>query len=142
MFCLWLSVHLFSRVWNKYCIEQHFFYVCTLCILHRVHIVLALSAFLYFARKELSCWLAWWQVGYPSILLVQISRECTPPYLYTGISNLLQPAWAEVVLGQLSRYLASWAYSVALPVGIAHCTAYSQIALCTLCSIRMSCAAE
>jgi hypothetical protein len=56
----------------------------------------------------LSCWLAWWQVGDPSILLVQISRECTPPYLSTGISNLLQPAQAEVVLGQHSMYLASW----------------------------------
>jgi hypothetical protein len=43
------------------------------------------------------------------VLLVQISRECTPPYLSTGISNLLQPAQAaEVVLGQLSIYLASW----------------------------------
>ncbi len=39
---------------------------------------------------------------------MQISRECTPPYLSTGISNLLQPAQAEVELGQLSRYLASW----------------------------------
>jgi hypothetical protein len=39
---------------------------------------------------------------------VQISRECTPPYLSTGISNLLQPAQAEVVLGQLSMHLASW----------------------------------
>ncbi len=47
-------------------------------------------------------------VGYPCILLVQISRECTPPYLSTGILNLLQPAQAEVVLGQLSAYLASW----------------------------------
>jgi hypothetical protein len=28
--------------------------------------------------------------------------------LTTGISNLLQPAQAEVVLGQLSTYLASW----------------------------------
>jgi hypothetical protein len=41
-------------------------------------------------------------------MLVQISRECTLPYLSTGISNLLQPAQAEVVLGQLSIYLASW----------------------------------
>jgi hypothetical protein len=41
-------------------------------------------------------------------LLVQNSRECTPPYLSTGISNLLQPAQLEVVLGQLSTYLASW----------------------------------
>jgi hypothetical protein len=41
-------------------------------------------------------------------MLVQSSRECSPPYLSTGISNLLQPAQAEVVLGQLSRYLASW----------------------------------
>jgi hypothetical protein len=39
---------------------------------------------------------------------VQISRECTLPYLSTGISNLLQPAQAEVVLGQRSTYLASW----------------------------------
>jgi hypothetical protein len=41
-------------------------------------------------------------------MLVQISRECTPPYLFTGISNLLQPAQAEVVLGQLSTHIASW----------------------------------
>ncbi len=41
-------------------------------------------------------------------MLVQISRECTPPYLSTGISNLLQPAQAEVVLRHLSTYLASW----------------------------------
>jgi hypothetical protein len=41
-------------------------------------------------------------------MLVQISRECTTPYLSTRISNLLQPAQAEVVLGQLSTYLASW----------------------------------
>ncbi len=39
---------------------------------------------------------------------MQISRGCTPPYLFTGISNLLQPAQAEVVLGQRSMYLASW----------------------------------
>ncbi len=43
----------------------------------------------------------------PSIQLVQISRECTPSDISTGISNLLQPAQAEVMLGQLSRYLAS-----------------------------------
>ncbi len=41
-------------------------------------------------------------------MLVQISRECTPPYLSTGISNLLQLTQAEVVLGQLSSYLVSW----------------------------------
>jgi hypothetical protein len=41
-------------------------------------------------------------------MLVQISWECTPPYLSIGISNLLQPAQAEVVLGQPSTYLASW----------------------------------
>jgi hypothetical protein len=40
--------------------------------------------------------------------LVQISREFTAPYLSTGISNLLQPDQAEVMLGQLSTYLASW----------------------------------
>ncbi len=41
------------------------------------------------------------------VLLVKISRECTPsPTL--GTSNLLQPAQAEVMLGQLSTYLASW----------------------------------
>ncbi len=39
---------------------------------------------------------------------MQISRKCTPPYLSAGISNLLQPAQAEVMLGQLSTYLASW----------------------------------
>jgi hypothetical protein len=41
-------------------------------------------------------------------MLVQCSRECTLPNLSTGISNLLQPAQAEVVLGQRSTYLASW----------------------------------
>jgi hypothetical protein len=40
-------------------------------------------------------------------MLVQSSKECTPPYLSSGISNLLQPAQAEVVLGQLFAYLAS-----------------------------------
>ncbi len=44
----------------------------------------------------------------PSVQQVQSSREGTPPYLSTGISNLLQPAQAEVVLGQLSTHLASW----------------------------------
>ncbi len=39
--------------------------------------------------------------------MVQISRECTPSYLPTEISNLLQLAQADVVLGQLSMYLAS-----------------------------------
>jgi hypothetical protein len=29
-------------------------------------------------------------------------------YSTTGISNLLQPAQAEVVMGQLSTYLPSW----------------------------------
>jgi hypothetical protein len=41
-------------------------------------------------------------------MLAQISRECTPSYLFTGLSNLLQPAQAEAVLGQRSTYLASW----------------------------------
>ena len=45
---------------------------------------------------------------------MQISWECTPPYLSTGISNLLQPAQAEVVLGQRSTYLASWAEPVVI----------------------------
>jgi hypothetical protein len=44
----------------------------------------------------------------PQWTALQISREWTPPYLSTGISNLLQPAQAEVVLGQRSTYLASW----------------------------------
>jgi hypothetical protein len=47
------------------------------------------------------------QVGNPILMLARRSRECTPPYLSTGKSNLLQPAQAEVVLGQLSMYLAS-----------------------------------
>jgi hypothetical protein len=46
------------------------------------------------------------------VLLVQIIRECTPSYLSTGISNLLQPAQAEVVLGQLSMSSASLAESL------------------------------
>jgi hypothetical protein len=50
----------------------------------------------------------------PGVMLVQISRECTPPYLSTGISNLLQPAQAEVVLGQLSAYLAFWVVTYTL----------------------------
>jgi hypothetical protein len=48
----------------------------------------------------------------PRGLLVQISRERTPTYLSTGISNLLQPAQAEVVLGKHSTYLASWVLTV------------------------------
>jgi hypothetical protein len=49
---------------------------------------------------------------------VQISRECTPQYLSTGISNLLQPAQAEVVLGQCSTYLASWAVTGSAAAGM------------------------
>jgi hypothetical protein len=45
------------------------------------------------------------------------SRECTPPYLSTGISNLLQPAQAEVVLGHISTYLASWLLTTCGAVG-------------------------
>jgi hypothetical protein len=45
-------------------------------------------------------------------MLVQISWECTPPYLSIGISNLLQPAQEEVVLGQPSTYLASWELTI------------------------------
>jgi hypothetical protein len=44
----------------------------------------------------------------PQCNVVRISWECTPPYLSTGKSDLLQPVQAEVVLGQLSTYLASW----------------------------------
>jgi hypothetical protein len=58
-------------------------------------------------NKCFSCWQARWQVEDPSMMLVQSSKECTPPYLSTGISNPLQQAQAEVVLGQLSAYLAS-----------------------------------
>jgi hypothetical protein len=63
--------------------------------------------YIFLNKSVLSCWLAWWQVGDPIVLLEQISREYPPPYLSTGISNLLQPVQAEVVLGQLSAYLAS-----------------------------------
>ncbi len=58
------------------------------------------------------------------VILVQISRECTPPSLFTGISNLLQPAQAEVVLGQLSTYLASWAVTTGV-----HCVQRSATLL-------------
>jgi hypothetical protein len=50
-------------------------------------------------------------------MLVQISRECTPPFLSTGISNLLQPTQAEVVLGKRSTYLASWAGTTVVITG-------------------------
>jgi hypothetical protein len=82
-------------------------FIC-ICLAHRVTRVLALSAFWYFVQQVFPCWLARWQLGNPSGLLVQISRECTPPYLSIGIPNLLQPAQLEVVLGQRSTYLASW----------------------------------
>ncbi len=39
-------------------------------------------------NKSYPAGLAWWQVGHPSVLLVQSSRECTPPYLSTGLLNL------------------------------------------------------
>ncbi len=64
------------------------------------------------------------------------SWECTPPYLSTGISNLLQPAHAEVVLGQLSMYLASpvcphfYTYTYPCTVCIA----------CTVGGISLACA--
>jgi hypothetical protein len=44
-------------------------------------------------------------------MLVQIGKECTPSYLFTGKSNLFQPAQAEAVLGQRSTYLTSWVHS-------------------------------
>ncbi len=90
------------------------YYLCThvVCTDHRVHRVLALSTFWYSAQQVFSCWLAWWQVGNPSVMLGHSSRECTPPYLSTRISNLLQPAQAEVVLGHSSMYLASWVQTV------------------------------
>ncbi len=75
---------------------------------HRVHRVLALSAFWYFSHKYFPAgYPKKWEVGDLSVLLVHCSRECTLPYLSTGIWNLLQPAQAEVLLGQLSTYLAS-----------------------------------
>ncbi len=61
-------------------------------------------------------------------MLVQISWECTPPYLSIGISILLQPAQAEVVLGQLSAYLASWMDTEAKTVY------FSTLYTVTLCS--------
>jgi hypothetical protein len=53
-------------------------------------------------------------------MLVQVSRECTPEYISTGISNLLQPAQAEVVLGHLSTYLASWLIPCIVSVHTVH----------------------
>jgi hypothetical protein len=43
-----------------------------------------------------------------SARLPQQRMYSTIQYLSTGVSNLLQPAQAEVVLGQLSTHLASW----------------------------------
>jgi hypothetical protein len=64
-----------------------------------------------------------------TVLLVQISRERTPPDLSTRISNLLQPAQAEVVLGQLSRYLASWTTT-------AQCSAAVRLYVLSDCLLR------
>ncbi len=50
----------------------------------------------------------------PIVLLGHRSRKCTPPYLFPGNSNMLQPAQAEVVLGHLSMYLASWKRTTSL----------------------------
>ncbi len=61
-------------------------------------------------------WLKYFPAGYPSgrqETPVYCSRECTPLYLSTRILNLLQPAQAEVVSGQLSTYLASWDVTLA-----------------------------
>jgi hypothetical protein len=52
-----------------------------------------------------------WQ---PNVQLAHSSRECIPPDLSTGISNPPQPAQVEVVLGQLSMYLASWVCTIEL----------------------------
>jgi hypothetical protein len=46
-----------------------------------------------------------------------LTPHCTPSVLSTGISNLLQPAQAEVVLGQLSMFLASWDMTLAVQYG-------------------------
>jgi hypothetical protein len=39
-------------------------------------------------------------------------RECTPPYLSTGISNLPQSAQTKVVLGHPPTFTASWAETI------------------------------
>ncbi len=60
--------------------------------------------------KYVECW------PYPafdillSVLLVQSSKECTLSDLSTGILNLLRPAQAEVMLGQLSTSFAYWVH--------------------------------
>jgi hypothetical protein len=51
-------------------------------------------------------------LGGSSVLLVQTSRECTPPYLSIVISNLLQPALYVFSVKRLNTYLASWGSTV------------------------------
>ncbi len=67
------------------------------------------------------------------------SRECTPSDLSTGISNLLQPAQAEVVLGQLSTDLASWVLIVRWRWKLqrfGHNTAYAQSCSAVILGVR------
>ncbi len=86
--------------------------------------------FLIFCSISFPCWLAQWKVEDPSVLLGHHSRGCTPAYLSTGISNLLQPTQAEVVLGHLSTYLASWVQQL-------YCTVHGQ-PLAMVCDERCS----
>jgi hypothetical protein len=85
--------------------------------------------------------IAYWQIGDPSVQLVLSSRECTPPYLSTGISNLLQPAQARVVLGQLSTYLTSWVATVIFhiigPSFQVLCASYEKHGICNLEEMRV-----
>jgi hypothetical protein len=48
--------------------------------------------------------------------------QSTPPYLSTGISNLLQPGQAEVVLGQLSTFLVSLVGTLGMVGTSLYCT--------------------
>jgi hypothetical protein len=80
---------------------------CSLCI-----VVLHTEYTEFWHCPLFPCWLAYWQVEDPSVLLGHCSRECTQAYLSTGISNLPQPAQGEVVLGHFSTNLASWSYTL------------------------------
>jgi hypothetical protein len=71
-------------------------------------------------------------------MLEQISEECTPPSLSTRISNLLQPAQAEVVLGQLSMYLASLVQPVATCVKNSVCDLWSTLIIVSRLGAEMS----
>jgi hypothetical protein len=75
----------------NWCVTQEVIYI--LCR------VLARSRFWCFAQVLFSCWPACWQVWWPSVQLMQCSRECTPP-CNTSSLKYQKEGWVIILCSQ------------------------------------------